>query len=459
MPTRQNRRAAASVGREFLLDTAADLLGTLTWKDVASSLGPQRLASAADCSPGTVTHHFPTNAELLPAALHHALDRLGMQALADMSLRLEEEGAALAAGEVDGLEAIERALAAELATYSPDDGQPSVIVEAEETAYFLAVAVAPRDEVARAELREYAAELKRDTQAQVRRFLDQTGLRLIDEVLLDSLALTINLLAAGFLVHRRIDREGCPLALYADMTVRLFSACTAPNSLPSPTDPKDFLVPTPPTSQRDRVKRDRIAYFAELASRERSWPDVTISAVAHAATVSRPTVLANFGDKNGLAAAVWATRYMPSLQAGAEQDLNLPLIDAIFASLERLAHAAQLDRLLTAAMLEGVFAYTVTHGRPKEEDEADPRNLAKLPHLLVPIVAAGADHFRPGMAETEREQFDTAAMLTNHALNLTMTRGMTPSRPGLTPREVAAKITDTTLAGMLKVRPKVRRAR
>jgi hypothetical protein len=100
--------------------------------------------------------------------------------------------------------------------------------------------------------------------------------------------------------------------------------------------------------------------------------------------VSRATVVANFKDQRGLAAAVWARR-MPELRSASERDPELLLHRAAHATFERLATTARRDQTLSAAFLEGVFAFAMEHGPLVPGSLADPRNLAAAP-AAKPIV-------------------------------------------------------------------------
>jgi hypothetical protein len=64
----------------------------------------------------------------------------------------------------------------------------------------------------------------------------------------------------------------------------------------------------------------------------------------------------------------------------------------------------------------------------------------------VPALLAHAAEVRPPYAESPSNAVDSAAMLTSQAMQLCLTR------PWLSPGEVAHRVCDTTLAGMLKRR-------
>jgi hypothetical protein len=112
-----------------------------------------------------------------------------------------------------------------------------------------------------------------------------------------------------------------------------------------------------------------------------------------------------------------------------------------------VAEVARQHHRLTGALLEAVFAQSIEHGAPRTDDPADPRALVPLPSLLATVVADHAEAFRSGYAENPSDSYDTAALLTNQALHLCITR------PLLTAAEVAHRVVDTTLAGMLRRRP------
>jgi AcrR family transcriptional regulator len=432
-------------GRARIANAAADLISTATLEEVAGFLGPRSVARAAGVSVGTVTHHFPSDGESVArAAVSYALHRPGWNSLEQ-----------LAAGIADGLDDLtaegERALPVladvlikDLLGYSPEVGARDSVVEAGETAAFLVAAVAPRDARAAAVMRTDSHAQREVTVALCRAVVDRLPRKWSDDVSADEFALTVNALAAGFLWFRRFDQDGTPLRIYAAMVMRLLEACTDP-LVGEPHDYRQSLIPSGSRFGLDQEKRVAIAAAAVRVYERGRWPELTVAEVAREAAVSRPTVVANYQDRNGLAAAVWMTKqFVPLRQAAQRSDARTrPLHQTLRESLLGFVLAARADIDLTHAFLEGVFAYTVAHGVPDANDPADPRNLAPLPGLLVPIIEDNRRLFRPGNAGSETEIADTAALLTNHVLHLALTRPMRSAT------EVVDRIFDTTFAGMV----------
>lgn len=440
--------------RQSLINTAADLFGTATLEDAAGFIGPRSVAKAADKAVGTVSHHFPggSGRDLRLQALRCAISRGGHP---DANVLAQGLGGAIDGVDFDGdraREEIADALIHQLSYFSPGEGPRDLMVEAGETAHLVAAAVAPRDSATAEILREvHAPRLK------IYAEISEALVAKLRRVWADGLsgpvfAQAATALANGFIWARRFDHSKAPLALYADMMMRLLEASTVPQTAVEPDDYRLSLFGAayvPPTSGLDHGKRAAIFAAVHHVYDDRNrWEDVTVKAVADRANVSRPTVVANFHDRNGLAAALW-TRHLRGLEDELERGRRLSLSQALHAYLDALVAAARYDKYVTGAFLDGVFAYTVQHGAPNPEDPADPRNLVRIPPMLAPLIEENRSKFRDGNAGTPGEALDTAALLVNHSLHLAMTR------PHLTPREVVRRISETTLAGMLKQRPRM----
>lgn len=447
-----DRPGSSREGREPLIDAAANLFASATLKEAAGFVGPRAVAESAGKSLGTVTHHFPAGKgkNLRAEAVRRALSRTG-EAESGLSLDLANARAKFGVDGDTALDEVAAALARELGVFSPDEGPNDPIIEAEETAAFLGAAVAPRDEVAAGLLRDFTAP-HIAIHTEVSRYLvEALGLRWADGMSAEAFGLTTNSLASGFRWTRRFDRAAAPLKLYADMYIRMFSASTVPAISEAIDDYRVSLLSAgavPRGSSLDQGKRAAVVAAAHrIYDRRRRWEDITVTAVAKEANVSRPTVISNFQDRNGLAAAVWA-RHLPSLTHELDGSSRLPLLQALHQYLTALVTAARTDKYLTGAFLDGVFRYTVHHGAPNPADPADPRTLVPLPPMLAPLIQDNANHFRAGNAGNPREALDSAALLTNHTLHLAITR------PQLESRKVVNRICETTLAGMLLRRPK-----
>jgi hypothetical protein len=149
------------------------------------------------------------------------------------------------------------------------------------------------------------------------------------------------------------------------------------------------------------------------------------------------------GDRRGLAAAVCASDWIPSLHdqtssAGSVADAKL----AVAGFLTVLVRRARRHKVLTDHFLEGVYSYTTEHG-PPTDDPRDPRRQVPVPSLLAPVMQQRSLQFRPNQVSTEQESLDAAALLCNSVLHLSQIR------PHLEVEEVVARVCDTMLRGML----------
>jgi AcrR family transcriptional regulator len=446
------RTRPARPGRTALLEAAADLLAGATLEDtVGGSVGVRGVAAAGGVTPSTVNHHFPgggsaRNVRLCAAALDHALLRRGVpvsERTAEAAIAAAEE---LRAGDPDALGRLARIAAEHLIGLAPPAEQP-VGAESEAVATLLAAAVAPRSPEAVRSLRASYDQVTEVLAPMYDALLDASGRRLVGGV--DSVDLTclIAALADGFRIRRRFDPDRATAELFAEATVRLFESFSALTSEVHDPDPADRLLLLPPGSGLDPHKREAVVDAAWKVYDRDGYAGLTLAGVAAEAGVSRATVVANFRDGGGLAAAVWA-RFLPRLAADAEADLaeGIGLAALVRRHVDRLAGVARAHGQLTVGLFAALFQHATGQGPPRPSDPADPRLLVPLPTLLVPALLAHAAEVRPPYAESPSNAVDSAAMLTSQAMQLCLTR------PWLSPGEVAHRVCDTTLAGMLKRR-------
>ena len=455
MPVRNEpdaRTRTARPGRAALLDAAADLLATADLESaIGGTVGVRGVATAVGVTPSTVNHHFPgggggRNARLCAAAIDHALLRRGVpvsERTAEAALTAAEE---LRAGDAEALGRLARIAADHLIGITPDGDTP-VDAEAEVVACLLAAAVAPRSPEVTRSLQASYDQVTETLAPMYDGLLDAAGRRLIGGIDSTDLTCLIAALADGFRLRRRFEPERASAELFAEATIRLFESFSALNSEPQDPDPTDRLLLVPPGSGLDPHKREAVVDAAWKVYDRDGYPGLTIAAVATEAGVSRATVVANFRDTGGLAAVVWA-RFVPSVAAGIDEDRaagrGLPVL--VRRHIDRVASVARAHHALTGALMEAVFRLSVEQGPARRDDPADPRALVPLPVFLVAPFVEHAAEFRTGYADTPAEAFDSAVMLTTQTVHLCI------SRPLLSPAEVAHRVCDTTLAGMLRRR-------
>lgn len=440
-------------GRTALLDHAADRFAEAGLEELVGGVaGVRDVAAAAGVAPATVNHHFPPgggrrNTRLAAAALRHAALRRGTPVSDATAAAAGAAAADLRAGDPQGLRSLVGIVAENLAGHSSGSAA-DVALEAQTVALYAALGAAPRSGEAADVLRSYYEALHAVCRAIYEGLLDATGRRVAQGYDVDDLITVIVALADGFVMRGRFDAEAGRSELFADAIVRLFENLTAPRGALFEPDPAERLLPPPSGSNLDPHKRAAVVAAARAVYDRDGWEGLTVAAVAGEAEVSRTTVVSNLGDRGGLAAAVWA-RWLDGLAAALDDDLaeDRPVAVVVRRHLARLLELTRQHHRLTACFLEGAFAAAVEHPVPRPGDAADPRVVAPVPELLVPAIGAGADAFRPGYADGPANVHDTAALLTNQALHLGTTR------PVLTPAEVAHRVCDTTLVGMLRRRP------
>lgn len=436
------------MGRDSLLEVAADLLAEVDLADVAGTVvGVRAVAARAGVAPATVNHHFrPTgggaNARLAAAATQHAMLRAAAEAPADLATDAIETVVALQHGDHDALGRMETIAAGDVAWHDP--GQ-DVRRDALNTALFLSVAAAPCCPEAAEALRAQYATTGGLYQELYAALLKATNRRPLENLDLTAFTTVLAALADGFIVRRRFDPDLAPAGLFGAAAVRIFEALSTPMGALEDHDPADNLVPLPPGSTLDVHKREAIARAAADLYRLDGWDGLTVAAVRRRAGVSRATVRANFGGRSGLAAAVWA-HFLPGLQAELDDDAGAPVHRRVFRYLEHLARLVGEHRPLSVAMYQGLLAQDVAGTLP-DTDPTDVRAMVPVDRMLRPVLIEHAAAFRPGQAGNRTEAQGSAALL----VGLAFQQAITQPTPG--PRAVAVRVCDTALAGMLKRRP------
>lgn len=436
-------------GRAALIEAAADLIAETRLEDVLGFLGPRAVARRSQVAVGTVTYHFPTRGSNLgEAALTRAVNRVGDDPLDALYERMNAVGFDEGTSEETAVDDFLAALASNLVTNSPAKPGSDPRVESRESAFYLAAAVAPRDSRARRAMSENLESNRLVREEISESMLHHRRRRWRAGITKETLAVAQEALVYGFLLIRRFDPARGDPKVYAAMAMRLFDACSLPDSVPDTPDYRDSLLVPPRLRHLDVTMRDAIVEAATHIYRDSGWSGLNPIAVAEQAGLSRPTVVANFKDRDSLAAAVWA-RFLPELEQAAQRDLRLPLHAAVRTSLERVASIARRDPALTAAFLGAVLSHAAEHGPAAPDDLADPRNFAPVHHLLEPAISKYSHHFRSGHAGSEEDVTAIAYSLVQQALSLAVTQ------PNLGSLEIADLVCTSTLAGLLRRRPGV----
>lgn len=441
------------IGREALLDAAADLLISPSASDVAGGVvGVRRVAEAAGVAPATVNHHFrPTgggrNERLVVAAVRHALTRTDLETSHRVAASAADEVEALRAGDDDAVRRLALVAASDILAWTPDtpvhDETPEGRTRrSNNNALYLATVMSTDNTEVREALVDFYADVTSIWSQIYQELLDVTQRRLIGGMTVSDFATILSALADGFLLRRSFDPASARADLFGEAAIRLFGAISSPRSATEDHDPSDVLAPLPPGSQLDGHKRTAIAQAAATVYTSRGWDELTVSAVAARSGVSRRTVVAHFGDRSGLAAAVWS-RFIPDLVTALEHDSTGTPLRSVIRHLERVAAIARSHRPLSIGLLEGMLQHSIHSTRSQASDPTDPEGLAPLGPILQPTIEAAATSFRPGHADSPSNARHTARHLT------TITLGLACERPSMTDSGIASYVADTTLAGML----------
>lgn len=445
------------MGREALLDAAADLLVAPTPADlVGGVIGVRRVAQAAGVAPATINHHFrPSgagrNERLVVGALRHALARNDFETSRQIAAAAAEALEQLSAGDPDALRRLTLIAAGDILAWSPDvsaddETDAGRVRRSTNNAIQLGSIVAASNDEARAMMLEHYDRLTEIWATLYEAMLDATDRRLVGDLEVRDLTTLISALADGFILRRSFDPDNARPELFGEVVLRMFEALSSPRAAVEDHDPSDGLVPLPSGSHLDAHKRTAMARAAATVYTTHGWEGLTVSAVVAESGVNRLTVLAHFGDRSGLAAAVWS-RFVPTLTSALDREADLQPVRRVVRHLERLAGIVRSHRPLSAALLERMLTHSIERPRTPGPDPADPEQLVPLAPVLQPTIEAAAPSFRPGHADSVSLSLTTARHLTTTTMNLACVR------PTMTDSEIAGYVADTTLAGMLQRRP------
>lgn len=187
------------------------------------------------------------------------------------------------------------------------------------------------------------------------------------------------------------------------------------------------------TTRRRRTE-EKIIEAARALFEAVGYDATTVGAIAKRAGVGPATIYEHYGTKGALAAAVFAGKLGDLDEAAAEDAIAMPVRDAVYRHLLRLATGVHEHRALARALFVAVAR---TEGPPVEA--WDPRRVLPLPRPLAGILAAGAGR---GEITVPTGPEDVAASVTSLLLVRVMARAETAE-------ESAAFVTSLVLDGLL----------
>jgi AcrR family transcriptional regulator len=426
-----------------------ELLEGADLADLLSFLGTRTVAEAADVRPATVHHHFhnrdgnpKTNARLATAVVQSVIR-------AEIGHQTVEQLSSVTADGFHDVDELRR-----LSALTAENLEALVADRAGVAGTFVVAAAAQNDADARQMLGEHYRALTRDYASVIAALAERFDRR-FDEAkgfTPEAVAALAIALGDGLILRRQVVSRDVEPEVFGEMLIRLFEVVTTTSDDATPlaeTVTERLLGGTgtlelPAESGLDHGKRARTASAVRGLYDEAGAAAITVTAVARRAGVSRGTVIANFRDRRGLAAAVWA-RFLPELERRlvADRGRSLPVGHVIERHLHRVIDTAQAHRELTALVVDGLLAYAIRHGTPASADPADPRTLVPLPMLLVPVVTEYEPYLRPGVAGTPTEALDISTTVTL----LTLIRGL--ARPQETTATTVQQVMDLLLYGIL----------
>lgn len=171
---------------------------------------------------------------------------------------------------------------------------------------------------------------------------------------------------------------------------------------------------------RRRRSQAKITDAARALFEARGYEDTTIDAVAKRAGVGPATIYEHYGTKDALVATVFAGELGDLDGPAAEDAIALPVREAVYRHLLRVATAVHQHRVLATALLSAVNR---TEGPPT--DERDPRLILPLPRPLAAILTVAAGRGEISVPTTPE---DTAASVTSLLLARIKARDETPEQ-------------------------------
>ncbi|HVX18431.1 MAG TPA: TetR family transcriptional regulator [Acidimicrobiales bacterium] len=418
----------------------------LRLRDVLASVGVRSVADHAGVAPGTVSHHFPSksgragepNPTLARAVVEHVLS----QSLAGT----RSAQAAVAeivdptTGRGDGADPL--GPLTELAS-SGESPLSNANRDLALSITLLAATVAGHDPDARRPLRAHH-EARIDLLVEViDATLDLSGRRMAEGTSERAFARSLTALIDGFAMQARYDPH-TTADLLTSAGLRLFDSFTVSHSAVEEPDPEHTLFARVDPPADAAGVRETIAAAALRRYRAGGWRAVSLTAVAADTGVSRQTAIRCFGHRNTLAAAIWAT-FIPTLEHGLRHDEQLRVDRLLGRHVQRLAELAHRHPRLTAALVSS-FWYQTAHVGPPTGASDDPRVIAPVPFVLVPVLEQHRSSFRAGLIDSPSQSITFAGMLTNHALTAAIARQESAT-------DIAAYVVATTIAGALTRRP------
>lgn len=439
---------ATQNGRTRALEAALDLVAAADLADVSAFVGMKQVARAVPVSPGTMTYYFGSREAFSREVFAHIFERF------DQEWFYTGVDAKLArlAREPDDLVDIMAAVAAQVERLSPGPDTPAVgeeeqrLVTAFGVAEALLSAVAPNDPQAAEAIRETLARDRAYYGTLVEMLGELTGRAWRPGADPARFVVAMQGLVEGFLHVRRSDPGAAPMAVLADTLLRMYLSLTS-DAEDLGTDDFDALharFSREPLAEDQEALLCRAVRAATSVYARGGWNGLTIAAVAEEMGVDRIAVVRIFGDRRGLAAAIWAHR-LPALRRVASSLAGTPGVAEVARTfLEALVEQARLDVALSAALLEGVFSATIAPERAAAPESLDPRKLVPLPRILAPLLEDRADQLSLEEVPGGLTVSDAAALLCNTALHVAFTR------PKWDEGRVVDVVMATTFAGMTR---------
>jgi AcrR family transcriptional regulator len=190
---------------------------------------------------------------------------------------------------------------------------------------------------------------------------------------------------------------------------------------------------------RRRRSQAKIIDAARALFEARGYDATTIDAIAERAGVGPATIYEHYGTKDALTAAVFASELGDLDGPAVEDAIALPVREAVYRHLLRIATAVHQHRVLATALLSAVHR---TEGPPA--GERDPRRVLPLPRPLAVILSVAAGRGEISVPTTPE---DTAASVTSLLLLRIKARDETPEQS-------AEFVTALALDGLLARSPR-----
>jgi AcrR family transcriptional regulator len=431
-----------ATSRERLERAVLDLLDAATLDDLLRFISVRQLVDQTGLSNGAIYRVSKGPGALARAATLKESVAFG-EPTALLLERLVGVEANLRAGLDETRLAIARAGAENVFGWATGSGR------IEFTATLLIAAVAMNDPDAAERMREYYEQSVHDYAAILREMMVAWRRELLEEFEVEDMAVLQVSLADGLAFRARFDPRitpelvaGALQVVWSGMTRRM-GTLDDDLAIRLGVDPR-----LPEVVEPDDERRTAMVRAVNDLYQRRGWSSVTLTGVAERVGTNRAAVRNQFGDRDGLAVAVWS-RFVAGLQRAGDRVHGRSVIATIEEYLIEVVARAQEHPEVTESLLRTFRTRDLRvadEGSSARAPIVDPRAAVPIAEGLYAVLATAPDQFRQIGADSRRSLFNVA----NQMCEASLARAVL--QPLADPVDIVSFTTALSLDGMAKRR-------